>query len=114
MNEQLSQDVLDSVEEHAPAIERIWREVWELAEPSLAEVQSAAVHLRELKAAGFTVTSLGTAGIPTAFIAEWTQGEGGAKVGFLPEFDALPGLGNEAVPTKKPRANGNTTGHGCG
>jgi aminobenzoyl-glutamate utilization protein B len=30
------------------------------------------------------------------------------------EYDALPGLGNEAVPYKKPRANGSTSGHGCG
>lgn len=114
MNAQLSQEVIDSVEEHAPAIERIWSEVWDLSELSLVEVQSAAVHLRELKAAGFAITSLGTAGVPTAFIAEWTQGEGGAKVGFLPEFDALPGLSNETVPYHKPRVNGNSNGHGCG
>jgi len=112
--EEQLQEVIDSVQESTPAIERIWSEVWDLSELSLAEVQSAAVHLRELKAAGFSITSLGTSGIPTAFIAEWKQGEGGAKVGFLPEFDALPGLSNETVPYRKPRNNGNSSGHGCG
>lgn len=30
------------------------------------------------------------------------------------EYDALPGLGNEAVPTKQQRKDGVTAGHGCG
>jgi len=35
-------------------------------------------------------------------------------VGILVELDALPGLGNEAAPTKTPRKDGITNGHGCG
>ncbi|NJM08442.1 amidohydrolase [Candidatus Gracilibacteria bacterium] len=35
-------------------------------------------------------------------------------VGFLPEYDALPDLGNAAVPRREPRADGKTSGHGCG
>jgi aminobenzoyl-glutamate utilization protein B len=35
-------------------------------------------------------------------------------LGILVEFDALPSLGNEAVPTKTPRKDGVTNGHGCG
>jgi aminobenzoyl-glutamate utilization protein B len=97
-----------------PAIERISAEVWELAEVGLHEVESARVHLRELEAAGFAIVSRGTAGVPTAFVAEWTQGEGGPKVGFLPEYDALPGLGNAAVARQEPRADGKASGHGCG
>jgi aminobenzoyl-glutamate utilization protein B len=97
-----------------PAVERICAEVWNLAELSLQEVGSAQVHQRELVAAGFTITSQGTAGVPTAFIAEWGQGEGGPRVGFLAEYDALPGLGNAAVPRKEPRADGVSSGHGCG
>lgn len=97
-----------------PVIERIAREIWDLAEVSLHEVASSQVHRRELTAAGFTLVSTGTAGVPTAFIAEWSQGQAGPKVGFLPEFDALPGLGNAAVPRQQPRADGVTSGHGCG
>jgi aminobenzoyl-glutamate utilization protein B len=52
--------------------------------------------------------------VPTAFVAEWTGGMGGPTIGFLPEYDALPGLGNEAVPRREPRADGVASGHGCG
>lgn len=96
------------------AIERICREVWQLAEVSLQEVESAKVHRRELEAVGFTITSVATAGVPTAFVAEWSQGQGGPTVGFLAEYDALPGLGNAAVPRQEPRTDGTTNGHGCG
>jgi aminobenzoyl-glutamate utilization protein B len=97
-----------------PAIERICAEVWDLAELSLEETRSAAVHIRELQAAGFSIVGTGTSGVPTAFLAEWSQGSGGPKVGFLPEYDALPGLGNAAVPRQEPRPDGKTSGHGCG
>jgi aminobenzoyl-glutamate utilization protein B len=96
------------------AAERIAGEVWQHNELSLHEVRSAEVHLRELTDAGFTVTARGACGVPTAFVAEWTQGSGGASVGFLSEYDALPGLGNAAVPRRQPREDGQTNGHGCG
>ena len=86
--------------------------MWNLNELSLEEVESAKVHVRELEAAGFSVET-GVAGIETAFVAERRLGDG-PVVGFLSEYDALPGLGNEAVPRQEPRADGNTSGHGCG
>lgn len=102
------------IEAAGPVIERICTEVWDLAEISSHEVKSFQVHIRELKDAGFTIVSTGTAGVPTAFVAEWRQGWGGPKVGFLTEYDALPGLGNEAVPYQEPRKDSGTSGHGCG
>ncbi|HYP48122.1 MAG TPA: amidohydrolase [Thermoleophilaceae bacterium] len=105
-------DLTRALEASRPATERICSEVWELAELSHEEVASAAVHVRELESAGFTVTS-GTSGLPTAFVAEWSQGAG-AKVGFLAEYDALPGLGNAALPRQEARADGQDSGHGCG
>jgi aminobenzoyl-glutamate utilization protein B len=109
-----SYDPAKLIEPARPAIERIASEVWDLAEVSLEEAKSAQVHIRELKAAGFTIVSTGTAGVPTAFVAEWSEGKGGPKIGFLPEYDALPGLGNEAAPKQQPRKDGVTSGHGCG
>jgi aminobenzoyl-glutamate utilization protein B len=103
-----------AVSTHADAILRIRREVWELAELSLVEVESFRVHLRELEAAGFQTVSVGTSGFPTAFVSEWTQGSDGPVVAYLPEYDALPGLGNAPEPTQTPAASGNTNGHGCG
>jgi aminobenzoyl-glutamate utilization protein B len=80
-----------------PAIEHMCAEVWELAELSLEEVASAQGHIRELEAAGFIIIR-GTSGQATAFIAEWEQGTAGPRIGFHPEYDALPGLGNAALP----------------
>lgn len=102
------------VESSGPVIDRICAQVWDFAEVAFAEEGSSQVHLRELESAGFAITSTGTSGIPTAFLAEWSQGRGGPKVGFLPEYDALPGLGNAAAPRQEPRADGKTDGHGCG
>ncbi len=93
-------------------ITAISREVWRLAELGLNEVESARVHLRSLEAAGFRIVSTGTAGVPTAFLAEWTQGSGGPVIAYLPEYDALPDLGNAAEPTRV--AGPTTSGHGCG
>src|SRR6185503_14665842 len=94
-------------------VARLAAEVWQLAEVSLHEQESSRAYVRELEAAGFDV-SMGTAGVPTAFVAEWTGQKGGPTIGFLPEYDALPGLGNEPVPRREPRADGGTSGHGCG
>lgn len=96
------------------AILRISREVWATPELSLAEEKSHRIHLRELEAAGFTTTSHGTSGFPTAFVSEWRQGSGGPIVGYLPEYDALPGLGNAAEPRQTPGPTGAEVGHGCG
>ncbi len=103
-----------AVEALRDTILRISREVWENPELSLHEEISSEIHIRELIAGGFTITSRGTSGIPTAFVAEWTQGEGGARIGFLPEYDALPGLGNAAEPRQTPGPTGVEVGHGCG
>lgn len=107
----VAQDAVKKVED---IILRISREVWENPELSLHEEISSEIHIRELKAAGFAITSTGTSGIPTAFVAEWSQGEGGPKIGFLPEYDALPGLGNAAEPRQTPGPKGVEVGHGCG
>ena len=104
----------EAVEAIRDQIVRISREVWENAELSLHEELSSQIHIRELEAAGFTIISTGTSGIPTAFVAEWSQGEGGAKVGYLPEYDALPALGNAAEPRQTPGPQGVEVGHGCG
>ena len=103
-----------AVAEASEAILRISREVWATPELSLAEEKSMAIHLRELEAAGFRTVSRGTAGVPTAFLCEWSQGSGGAKIGYLPEYDALPGLGNAAEPRRTPGPTGAEVGHGCG
>lgn len=109
-----AQKAAAAVEQVRDSILRISRETWENAELSMFEQVSHQIHLREIEAQGFTITSRGTSGYPTAFIAEWTQGTGGPVVGFLPEYDALPGLGNAAEPRQTPGPKGADVGHGCG
>lgn len=110
----LNPELRQALEFARPTIEHLATEVWNLAEVSLHEVESAQLYQQTLQDAGFALVSVGTAGVPTAFIAEWTQGSGGPIVGFLLEYDALPDLGNAPMPRQQPRDDGKTSGHGCG
>ncbi len=101
-----------AVEQVQPTIERLANELWQLAELSLQEVKSVRLVMDILESGGFTITSKGTAHVPTAFVAEW--GAGAPVLGVLVEYDALPGLGNEPVPYRQARKDKVTSGHGCG
>jgi aminobenzoyl-glutamate utilization protein B len=67
--------------------------VWAMPEVCYTEARSAAEHLAELRHQGFRITE-NVADIPTALMGEW--GEGGPVIAFLGEYDALPGLSQEA------------------
>jgi aminobenzoyl-glutamate utilization protein B len=63
-----------------------------------------------LEKQGFDVER-GVAGMPSAFVA--TYGEGEPTIGLMAELDALPELSQEIVPYPKVRKEGRA-GHGCG
>jgi len=84
--------------------------IWGWAEPGYQETKSSALLSGMLEQAGFDVRR-GVAEIPTAFTA--TFGEGKPVIGILGEFDALPGLSQQATPQRAPR-EGISYGHGCG
>ncbi|MBN9060981.1 MAG: amidohydrolase [Rhizobiales bacterium 65-9] len=85
--------------------------VWGMPEVCYTETKSVAEHVAELKHQGFRITE-NVAGIPTAVIGE--AGEGGPVIAFLGEYDALPGLSQEAgVAEHRPMEAGGP-GHGCG
>ena len=86
------------------------RQIWEWAEVGYQETKSSALLQQELKSAGFTVEA-GVAEIPTAFIA--SAGSGKPVIGILAEYDALPGINQDAVPERKP-IEGKHSGHACG
>ena len=86
------------------------KQIWGFAEVGYMEEKSSALLQAELKTAGFAVTA-GVAGEPTAFIAEY--GSGKPVIAILGEFDALPGLSQDAVPERKAVRAG-APGHGCG
>lgn len=86
------------------------RTIWNLAELGYQETKSSALLQENLKNEGFSIET-GLADIPTSFVA--TYGSGSPVIGILAEFDALPGLSQDSVPTQKPLVNGGS-GHGCG
>ncbi|MBE0532210.1 MAG: amidohydrolase [Rhodospirillales bacterium] len=85
--------------------------IWGMPEIAYTEYRSVAEHTTMLRARGFRVTE-NVSGIPTAVIGE--AGQGGPVIAILGEYDALPGLSQEAnVAEPKPLEAGGA-GHGCG
>ena len=102
-------DVLKTLDAKSESYGEIAQTIWDLAEMGYQEEKSAALLQKTLTDAGFTIKK-GVAGIPTAFTAEY--GEGAPIIGIMGEYDALPGLSQEAVPEKK--SAGKAAGHACG
>lgn len=78
------------------------REIFEFGEPAWREYRSAAWYIERLRAEGFTVEE-GSGGMPTAFCAEWSNGDG-PIVGMYAEYDAVPGNCQAASTSRAPRA----------
>src|SRR5690349_24967600 len=74
------------------------KQICDVAEVGYKEVKSSALLQETLKQAGFKVESA-IAGIPTAFVASY--GSGKPVIAILGEYDALPGISQDAVPEKK-------------
>jgi len=100
----------ESVERRGDETWKVAQKIWQFAEPGYQETQSAKLLAETLERAGFVVKR-GVADIPTAFTA--TYGEGKPVIGIMGEYDALPGLSQQAVPEQLPR-EGATYGHACG
>ncbi len=107
----LKQKALEQVDSIEPMIEEVSIKLWEYSETALQETQSVNLLINKLSEAGFSIET-NVAGMPTAFVA--TYGSGTPVIGILAEYDALPGVGNQPIPERKPRADGVTSGHGCG
>ena len=102
--------IIASVEKHEANLIKISDEIWALAETAFDEHKSSKILSDYAEQNGFTLER-GVAGMPTAFVA--TYGSGSPVISVLGEFDALPGLSQNALPTKSPIIDGNA-GHGCG
>jgi aminobenzoyl-glutamate utilization protein B len=103
--------LLRKMDERADHFGELSRRIWEFAEVGYKEKQSSDLLKSTLRDAGFQIQE-NVAGIPTAFVASY--GAGKPIIGILGEFDALPGLSQEAgLAEKKARVAG-APGHGCG
>jgi aminobenzoyl-glutamate utilization protein B len=104
------QAVIANIDKRFDEYAGISKQIWNFAELGYMEEKSSVLLQELLKKEGFNVQA-GVSGIPTAFLASY--GEGKPTIGILAEYDALPGLAQEAVPEIKPIPN-QRGGHGCG
>jgi len=99
------------IDEGGATYQEIAKYIWDNPELSLVEFKSSAKLQEYLAKNGFKVEK-GVAGMPTAFVATW--GSGKPVIGFLAEFDALPGLSQKEGLAKQEAIISGAPGHGCG
>jgi aminobenzoyl-glutamate utilization protein B len=107
----LKQEVIRLTDDITDQIDQMSISLWDYSETALLEKRSARFLADQLEKAGFSVTR-DAASMPTAFVASY--GKGSPVIGILAEYDALPGVGNAPVPRKEARADGVSSGQGCG
>ena len=109
---QNSEQIWQIVDEKSPDYTALSDRVWGMPELAYGEHRSVAEHLGQLEKEGFRITR-DLAGIPTAVMAE--AGEDGPVIAILGEYDALPGLSQEAgIAEPRPVEGQGGVGHGCG
>lgn len=104
------QQLLSDIESKRQTYEEASLKIWHLAEVGYQEEKSSKILQDLLQKEGFSVEA-GVAEIPTAFIA--TYGSGEPVIGIMGEFDALPGISQQATSSKAPLIEGGA-GHACG
>lgn len=110
MNQE-KQAAMAVIEEKAGLVSHVADQIWEFAELSLQEFQSAKLYCQVLEKEGFTVEK-GICGIETAFLASY--GSGRPVIGILAEYDALSGLSQVGGSLKRQEFEAGACGHGCG
>lgn len=89
--------------------------IFDFGETAWREYRSANWYVERLRAEGFTVEE-GSGGMPTAFCAQWANGDG-PVIGMYAEYDAIPGNCQAASTRCQPReglgfqAGGHTDPH---
>ena len=106
-----SEPIWRLVDAKKDAFEALSDRIWGMPELQYAEHRSVAEHIKELEREGFRITR-NLADIPTAVMGE--AGQGGPVIALLGEFDALPGLSQEAGVAEPRPVEPNGNGHGCG
>ena len=76
--------------------------LWHFGETAWREYESAGWYVERLRTEGFEVEE-GSGGMPTAFAATWSNGDGPTIAGYS-EYDAVPGNCQAASTRQEPRA----------
>lgn len=109
-NTVLKEQAIKTIEAGYPRYKQTALQIWDFAEVGYKEVKSTALLQEELSKNGFKIEK-GVGGMPTAFVASY--GSGSPIIAILAEFDALPGLSQENIPSRKAIPTRNA-GHACG
>jgi aminobenzoyl-glutamate utilization protein B len=104
------EEAVASIEKRKAEMTKLSDQIWAYAETAFREHKSSKALSDYAEQQGFKVER-GIAGMPTAFIASYGQGQ--PVIGILGEFDALPGISQKASPSKEALEAG-APGHGCG
>lgn len=99
-----------AVEQNEAVLTDLAKKIWDCPETAFNEVKACEWTAQVLRNAGFQV-EVGCANLPTAIRATW--GKGHPVIGFLGEYDALPGLSQKVSTEKEPVTPG-AAGQGCG
>lgn len=104
--------VFAGIDDIHPRMLKVNQAIWSYAEPGLEEFRSSRELQEWLVENGFSVRT-NIAGMPTAFVASY--GEGEPVIAYLAEYDALLGVSQKAVPFREARDDpAIVAGHGCG
>ena len=106
----MKQQLFQGMSKNEQTYEKMARDIWEHPQVGYEETYAFSLQKDFLSNEGFRITT-NVGDIETAFVAEW--GTGGPIIGFLGEYDALPGLSQQDQPTYAPCVEGGP-GHGCG
>lgn len=107
----MKKDIIDYIDKHSRLMEEANNTIWDLAELPFEEYKSSEFYMDILEKEGFTITK-NLAAMPTAFKASF--GSGDPKIAILAEYDALPGLSQEAQVSYPSPLIQDGSGHGCG
>ena len=109
---QNSEQIWQIVDEKRDGYIALADRVWGTPELAYGEHRSVAEHIAMLEHEGFRITK-DVAGIPTAVMGE--AGDEGPVIAILGEYDALPGLSQQAgLAEPLPIEGDHGVGHGCG
>ncbi|MCD4656886.1 MAG: amidohydrolase [Planctomycetes bacterium] len=112
MNVDIFRMLAQAVDDKTNVIDAIRTFLWENPETLFKEYKSSEYIAKVLENAGFQVEKP-VHGLETAFTAKFLSGNADAiKIGYLIEYDALPGMFQHAVTHKNPEKS-DTAGHGC-
>lgn len=109
------QTVLNWVDERSGDLSDWNQTIWHYGETAWREYKSAAWYVERLRAEGFEVEEA-SGGMPTAFSASWSNGDGPTVMAYA-EYDGLPGNCQKAATYQAPRdglsryAGGHTDPH---